>query len=339
MTNRVPDELLNAKLDRELDASDAAQLEALLERDAAARDRAADYERLARVLEELNEPAAPPGLLREVMDQVAALDHPTARAARPAWVPRVIFEGGTMAKKAMLGLAAAAAVVLIVFAITGYPPIGSGTAGTVGAAKRAQAPQIAAQDVVVGDTAVQQFLQSETFSHLINDPNARKLLSDSGFRADLAKTEVRAGLAASELQAVYARADLSSALAKLSGAFKDADLAAAFGRDAFRADLGRGDLAAALKDAGLQTAMARGELQAMLADANLAAALKSTELEAALQRADIRAALASSAVGRAMADASLAAALRADAFQRALASANFGAALGSPQFVSALQGR
>ena len=39
-----------------------------------------------------------------------------------------------MARKAMIGSAAAAAVVLVTFAITGYPPIGKGTEGTIGQA-------------------------------------------------------------------------------------------------------------------------------------------------------------------------------------------------------------
>ena len=59
-----------------------------------------------------------------------------------------------MARKVMMGLAAAAAVVLGVFAVTGYPPIGRGTEGSIDAAKRYQSQQLAAKDVVLGDTAV-----------------------------------------------------------------------------------------------------------------------------------------------------------------------------------------
>ena len=82
-----------------------------------------------------------------------------------------------MAKKTMIGLAAAAAVVLVTFSITGYPPIGRGTEGTIGQANRYQAPQpqMSASDVKLGDTAVQEFLQSDVFDRLLKDENARKL--------------------------------------------------------------------------------------------------------------------------------------------------------------------
>ena len=89
-----------------------------------------------------------------------------------------------MARKAMIGLAAAAAVVLVTFAITGYPPIGKGTEGTIGQANRYQSaqPQLAASDVKLGDTAVQEFMQSDIFDRLMKDENARKLLSDEALR-------------------------------------------------------------------------------------------------------------------------------------------------------------
>src|SRR6185503_11160265 len=93
-----------------------------------------------------------------------------------------------MARKTMIGLAAAAAVVLVAFSITGYPPTGKGTEGTIGQANRYQAPQpqMSASDVKLGDTAVQEFLQSDTFDRLMKDENARKLLADEGVRRALA---------------------------------------------------------------------------------------------------------------------------------------------------------
>ena len=49
-----------------------------------------------------------------------------------------------MAKKVLIGLAAAAAILIGVFAATGWPPAGLGMQGTVGAAKRYQAQQMSA---------------------------------------------------------------------------------------------------------------------------------------------------------------------------------------------------
>ena len=96
----------------------------------------------------------------------------------------------------MIGLAAAAAVVLVTFSITGYPPIGKGTEGTIGQANRYQAPQpqMSASDVKLGDTAVQEFLQSDMFDRLMKDENARKLLADASVRAMLADTAVNRSL-------------------------------------------------------------------------------------------------------------------------------------------------
>jgi len=101
-----------------------------------------------------------------------------------------------MARKTMIGLAAAAAVVLVTFSITGYPPIGQGTEGTIGQANRYQSaqPQLSASDVKLGETAVQEFLQSDVFDRLLKDENARKLLSDASVRAMLADTALTQSL-------------------------------------------------------------------------------------------------------------------------------------------------
>ena len=74
-----------------------------------------------------------------------------------------------MAKKALLGLAAAAAVLIGVFVTTGWPPTMPGSEGAIGAAKRHQAQQMTAQDVKLGDTKTQEFLQSDVVARLMAD--------------------------------------------------------------------------------------------------------------------------------------------------------------------------
>jgi len=54
-------------------------------------------------------------------------------------------------------------------ALTGYPPSDPAAAGTVGAAQRYQAPQVATDDVKVVDPQIQEFLQSETFDRISKD--------------------------------------------------------------------------------------------------------------------------------------------------------------------------
>ena len=140
-------------------------------------------ERVAELLEELGPADPPAGLLENVMARISL-------ERRKQATGRIIpfNQGGiAMTRKAMWGIAAAAAVLLAVFAVRGFPPVGYGTEGTVGAAKKYQAPQIAAKDVVLGDAVAQEFLQSEAFDQLIKDPQARSLLSNPTLQVELKK--------------------------------------------------------------------------------------------------------------------------------------------------------
>ncbi len=74
--------------------------------------------------------------------------------------------------------------------VKGFPPVGRGTEGTIGAAKKYQAQQLADKDVVLGDAAVQEFFQSDTFDRLIKDPNARNLIADARIDAALQDEEL-----------------------------------------------------------------------------------------------------------------------------------------------------
>src|SRR5262249_14300407 len=145
----------------------------------------------------------------------------------------------TMAKKAMLGVAAAAAAVLVTFAIVGFPPVNGGTSGAIAAAKRAQAPQIAASDIVTGDQSAQQFLQSDLFAKLVADPNARKLLSNTALQNALKAPEIYAAITSPEFRDALSSGLVQSALAssQLNAALKDGNFIAALSRSDFRAAL------------------------------------------------------------------------------------------------------
>ena len=96
-----------------------------------------------------------------------------------------------MAKKALLGLAAAAAIVIVTFTTTGWPPIGGGTEGSIGAARRHQAQQMSASDVKLGDASAQEVLQSDVVARLTKDPDTRALLRDAAGREALANATFR----------------------------------------------------------------------------------------------------------------------------------------------------
>ena len=136
---------------------------------------------VSHALEELGTVDPPAGLVENVMMRLSS-------SAANRFAGRVVpFDRGgiVMIKKAMWGLAAAAAVLLAVFSVIGFPSANRGTEATIGAAQKYQAPQLAAGDVKVGDASVQEFLQSEAFDRLLKDPQARSILSDGRIHAQL----------------------------------------------------------------------------------------------------------------------------------------------------------
>jgi len=137
-----------------------------------------------------------------------------------------------MTRKAMWGLATAAAVVLAVLVVKGFPPVGRGTEGTVGAAKKYEAQQIADKDVVLGDSSVQEFLQSDTFERVMKDADARSLLADPQFRSALGDAELRKALEDADVRGSLTNADLRKI-------FADVDLRSALGNAALRNALDR----------------------------------------------------------------------------------------------------
>ena len=83
---------------------------------------------------------------------------------------------------------------LAVITYSTNPPATEGTEATIGAAQRAQAPQIAAKDVALGDTSAQDVLQTELWDQLAKDEDLRNLLTDASFRDQLTDLEFRNAL-------------------------------------------------------------------------------------------------------------------------------------------------
>ena len=180
------DDLLQARLDGELTAGQRADVERLLASDVSARQRANELEALGRSLDLLG-PVEPPARVMH-----AVLAHVKRGASMADAAAETATLGGVLMRtKVLWGLAAAAAIVLAFFSVTGFPPSLGGTEGAIGAAKRYQAGQIAASDVKLGDQAAQEFLQSDLFDKLVRDDNARKLLNDSNFKQLAASVEFR----------------------------------------------------------------------------------------------------------------------------------------------------
>ena len=266
-----------------------------------------------------------------------------------------------MTKKMMFGLAAAAAVVFLVLSVTGFPPDLGSAQGTIGQAKRYTAPQVAAGDAAIGDPAVQQFIQSETFAALLKDKAAMKVLTDPKMRealanqdliAELRRPDLTEALNALEINGVFrdlaANADLMRFVSgDLAHYVQDAQLMrwlsdpalvnrlAALGAELRNLDanvvsrIGNADLARYLKDnPGLSTALSN--------EANLHA-LTSADLRlVALQAPAFVSALRSETFLHALSGASFIQALRGDIMAQALSAPAFASALSSPDFAKAI---
>src|SRR5258706_5671942 len=233
---------------------------------------------VSRLLDELGAADPPPGFARSVMARIRdeqAASKKTIRFKR---------EDRPMTRKVMWGLATAAAITLAVFAIKGFPPVGRGAEGTIGAAQKYQAPQIADKDVVLGDAAVQEFLQSDTFERVMNDVDARSLLADAGVRSALENAELRKALEDPEIRASLTSAELRKAFADvdLRQALASAELRKAFDVE-MRKSGGDPSLRQAVNDAALRQAAADAALRKAVRDAGVRQAVGEGALRKAIE--------------------------------------------------------
>jgi hypothetical protein len=153
-------------------------------------ERRDDNDELSVMLNGLPRVDPPASLAGTVMSTV------TKYSRTPATQPQVNFikRGGTMAKKVLWSVAAAAAVALVALRVAGYPPVEQGTEATIGAAQRYQAPQVSAADVKLQDQEFQSFLQSDLFRKLVNDKAAQEALKNQDLQRALADMNVRTAL-------------------------------------------------------------------------------------------------------------------------------------------------
>ena len=119
-------------------------------------------------------------------------------------------------KKALLGVAAVAVIAIGYFAVKGYPPLGGGAAGTIGAAKRYESEQISGKDVVLKDAELQAFMQTDVFQALVSDKQAVKVLGSDSFRDALASQSFRDALASQSFRDALASQSFRDALANQS---------------------------------------------------------------------------------------------------------------------------
>ena len=297
--------LLHDALDEALTPEGRERHRQLLTHDVEAKDRAAELDQITTLLASLGPAEAPPQLVTDVLAGVSP--HPAAlqpgRSLHPAMhephrggpVPRSTPKKGvTVNKKIIFGLAAAAVVVLAVITYTSYPPATVGTEATIGAAQRAQTPQIASKDVGLGDTSAQAVLQTDTWDQIMRDRELRNLLQDASFRAHLMDAQLRQALRNEAVVNALRDPNLASRLqdqalirslndAALINRLEDANLRNALSNEAFLRALRNDNLRAYLSQPGTAAALSRQAFQNALSDNNFASALRSAQFEAALR--------------------------------------------------------
>ena len=185
------DALIQGLLDGTLEPAEREAVERLVQTNGDARRRSAELSELARLLDGLGGVEPPVDFSAQVMLAVSeAHVHAEINRTLETSGPRLslgerlsqLMDGGFgMGKKLMWGLVATAALALVVMKFMGYPPI-DGAQGTVGAAKRYQADQIAAVADVKVDDSAQAFVQSDVFDQLLKDNDTRQLLANGSFR-------------------------------------------------------------------------------------------------------------------------------------------------------------
>jgi len=280
------DALLQGALDNTLTPEEQARLALMLSSSPQARDRAAEFERLASLIESLGPATPPPGIVDHVLAQVSH---------RPHAVPPVTFERGVIVnKKILFGLAAAAAVVLAVITYNSYPRPTEGTEATIGAAQRAQTPQMAAQDVKLGDTSAQTILQTETFDAIMKDETVRTMLQSAEMRVFLQSAALRESLR-------------QEAMLK---AISDPGLVRWINDPAFTSALNNPELAYKFNDTSVRV---------LLTNRVFAEALRRSEFRDLFARADVRVALVSAAFQSALTDRGFDAAMHSSQFAAQLA--------------------
>jgi hypothetical protein len=282
-------------------------------------------QQLDAMLEKLGGAEPPAGFANSVMNKVSQTQIGDTHDTLLAKSKVVGFSNGgfamTVTKKAMWGLAAAAAIILAVFvARGGFPPVDR-TEGAIGAAKKYQAPQIAANDVTTGDASVQEFLQSEEFDRLLKDPEAlslvrsatvREMLSQRGFADAVRNVDARNAMQSGVFNQIFgdaeARAVLAAAVnANVQANTRNADLNASLHN--IRAVEARNALDRALSNANLWQAITNADVRQVMNNANY---------RETLARAEVKVALSNYAFLHALGRSNFNAAIRSNAFEAAI---------------------
>jgi hypothetical protein len=288
-------------------------------------------------------------VVKQALDVLGTADPPPGFVGRVMWRTKhqinrdqrrgTLRAGDTihMAKKALLGLAAVAAIALAVLYLRGFPAVDQ-TEGTIGAAQRYRAEQVRQSDVKVVNPELQAFMQTDVFDRLIRDkqavaalasPAVQQAMASPAFAEALASPAFQQALASPEVQQALASPEVASALASPS-------VQQVMASPAFQVSLNAQGVQAAMASPAFQQAMASPAVQQALASPAFQEAMANPAFQQVMASPALQQAMVSPAFQEAMASPAFQAALSSPAFQQVMASPAFQQGLSAQGFTQEL---
>jgi len=211
--------------------------------------------------------------------------------------PVAATKGDNVGKKILWAVSGVGAVAAVSLFVLGIPPVGDGTEGTIGAAKRFQGATLTDKDVVVGPMDVQQFMQSDTFDRIMKNDVARNFLMKASQDLELQKT-------------------LSDPA--LIRAFSDAEFQKVFMNAEFRQRFADAEFQKVFMNAEFQKVFMNAEFQRVFMNAEFQKVFMNAEFQKVFFNVEFQQALAEPAFQQALGMSGLMQALSVPAFQQAL---------------------
>jgi len=259
-----------------------------------------DDEQIAKTLRQ-GQPDVPAGLAASVMQEVNRTEaglsgwrrwrrarHAASLTGQRSLQQQGRHVGGGIVvstrTKVMIGVAGLAAVAIAAVLITGYPPTGMGSEGTVGAAKRYQGAAMSQKDVKVTGADLQKFLQSDTWHRLMTNKSSRnsihKLFSNQPLQKAMGKPQVLARLADKKFAAALASPGMAAVFSnhELELALEHTELQLALADPKFELAFNDQDFQNLLDDPKFELALKDEQFVDALGDAKLSGKLNPEEL-------------------------------------------------------------
>ncbi|MCH7665791.1 MAG: hypothetical protein IH936_07675 [Acidobacteria bacterium] len=168
-----------------------------------------------------------------------------------------------------------AAVLAAAFYFSGVIPPKEDVTGTIGAAKKYQSEQITAEDVKLDENAVQEWMQSDEFDRLVNDPETKKIIKSKEFQQGLANDALISSLRRVGLRSALQDAAFSQ---NLSRAFQDEGFSQSLSR-AFQDEGFSQSLSRAFQDEGFSQYLSRALQSEAFSQSLMESGLRSSLLD------------------------------------------------------------